>query len=280
MDWGLAGWHAGCQPVVRRADAVIGEQYLRTVLLFPGATGAGRHEARVCIVCIINSSFVLPVSLRWLVPLLLLHTHYSFSVSALLQAYNYTSATLHTASRHISLGEVSISWAAPFICGIQPSIAFLPCLCHHSAFARFAPPRPLEPQESKPSSVCCLTPYALLLPYRHRVVSRPSNAHGQIYHARNNHAISACSRFCIAPLCLIAHSLSAGHICIALAYCALSSSSLAATDYCPYRSSTACLPVPARAHNLTSYAKPAGLCVRERGSHRSASRHHCVCVRD
>lgn len=72
------------------------------------------------------------------------------------------------------------------------------------------------------------------------MVSRPSNAHRQISHARNNHAISACSRFGIAPLCLIARSLSAGHICIALAYCALSSFSPAATDYCPYRSSTAC----------------------------------------
>jgi hypothetical protein len=179
------------------------------LLLFPGATGAGRHEARVCIVCIISSSFVLLVSLP-------LSPCFCFTrITASQSAHSCTltiiaSATLHTASRHVSLGKVSISWAAPLICGIHPSIAFLPSLGHHCC------PSPLEPQESKPSSVCCLTPYGLLLPYRHRVVSRPSNALGQIYHARNNHAISACSRFCIAPLCLLACSLA---ICGAYLHC-------------------------------------------------------------
>lgn len=146
-----------------------------------GATDAGRHEARVCIVCIISSPFTLLARIPFLVPSLF--SHYSFTVSALLQAYNHHQRYVAYGLPSHFLGQSIHQLGGAFIRrGIQPSIAFWPSLCHNCC------PSPLEPQESKPSSVCCLTPYGLLLPYRLRVVSRPSNAHRQIYHARD-HAI-------------------------------------------------------------------------------------------
>ena len=134
-------------------------------MLLRGATAAGRHEARVCI--IISSSVVLLcrsvfVSRRLFpcLPRIIALQLLSQRTPAGLQL---TSTALHTASRHICSGKVSISWAAPFFAVYRaaPSIDFLPSLCHNCL--------PLVPLPARATgqaaSVCCLTPYGLLRRY-------------------------------------------------------------------------------------------------------------------
>lgn len=137
------------------------------VLLLSGATGAGRHEARVCII-------------RKVVLLCCSSCSYPFACSLA----SHTSRITASQSAHscrLTIHQHNVAYGLPShfhrqsinqlgnacVCGTQqePSIDFLPSLCHHSALC----PSPLEPQESRPSSVCCLTPYGRLLRYRHRV---------------------------------------------------------------------------------------------------------------
>ena len=105
-------------------------------------TGAGRHEARVCIIgmysrrqCFSPCSY--PVSQG--LPIFPCFT--ASSQSAHSCRLTTPTTTLHTASRHISLGKSIHQLGDAFICGIhlEPSIDFLPSRCHQSALG--APPR-------------------------------------------------------------------------------------------------------------------------------------------
>lgn len=124
-------------------------------MLLRGATAAGRHEARVCIiisssaVLLCRSVFVSRRLFHCLPRIILALQLLSQRTPAGLQL---TSTALHTASRHICSGKVSISWAAPFFAVYRaaPSIDFLPSLCHHNCLLLACPwcPSPLEPQQA------------------------------------------------------------------------------------------------------------------------------------
>ena len=164
----------------------------------------------------------------WLVPLLPSHASQLLSRSAQSRRLTIHQHCVAYGLPSRLLGQSIHASGSVFICGIhqEPSIDFLPSLCHQSALPCPWGPSPLEPRDSRASSqqafavsrhtaCCCGTGTA-------PGVSRPPNAHGQICHARN-HAIcarrSSASRLCIhAPssISLRARSPSAGHVCICI----------------------------------------------------------------